>query len=362
MKAFFIYLLKLLLPIVVIIVLINMIVDPTHQISLNHKYESEILSILLEGHNATNVSNYNERILKAKLVQQYKGRHFNYVILGGSPVMQMSSDMYNNSQILNLGVSHGCFKDFIAFYEMTKEFDISMDTLILGVLPSFFNTTKGDDGWACNRTYYYHFTGKSEVSKSFSLLSAAAKMTGINSGMIKTLFSTDYFKTSVEWLLSGNLEALEPTDIVLNKGYTYYKDGSMSYSEKFRNNSVEDAEKYANTWRVEKEFVSDADTENVKIFESLVDDCLSRDIKMVLLMMPLHPIYYKRVYGSDVITEQESFIIRKADTLQIPLRGRCSPALSGYGAKDFMDQAHLKREVVRSFIQTHVFVENNIEN
>lgn len=339
----------------VIIVLVNMIVDPTHRISLNHKYENDILSILLEGHNVTNVSNYNERILKAQLVQQYKGRHFNYVILGGSPVMQMSSDMYNNSQILNLGVSHGCFKDYIAFYEMTKEFNISIDTLIFGILPSFFNTTLGDDQWAFNRKYYYRFTGKDEASEPFSLRATLDKMTGYNLGVIKTLFSADYFKTSVECLLRGNIEAMQPTDIFLNKGYTCYKDGSMSYSEKYRNNSINDAEKHAKTWRIENEFLSIADTENVSIFEKLVDDCSDRNIELLLLMMPLNPIYYNRVYGSDVITKQEEFIIRKADTLNVTLRGRCAPSLSGYGVNDFMDQAHLKREAVRDFIQTYIF-------
>lgn len=332
-----------------------MIVDPSHRISLNHEYENEMINILSQGHNVTNVSNYNDRIFKSRLVEQNKGGHYNYVILGASPVMQMSSEMFNNSRVLNLGVSHGCFKDFIAFYEMTKEFDIAIDTLILGVLPSFFNTTEGNNDWTFNRKYYYSFAGSNENNESFSLRSTLDKMTEYNFGMIKMLFSIAYFKSSIECLINGNIERLKPTDSLLNKGYTYYKDGSMSYSEKFRNNTAAGAEIYANSWRVENEFISKPDVENVRLFEQLVGDCHNRNIKIILLMMPLHPVYYQRVYGSDRITEQEEYIILKNDSLHVLLSGRCAPSLSNYKANDFMDQAHLKREAVGRLINAYIY-------
>ena len=131
MKKFIIYVLSIVIPIFGGIALVNYLVDPGHIYSSS--YIEDVVEGARRGLCVTNVGNMDERIFKKKLIEVYKGKEFDFLVIGSSRVMTISEDCLNGGTLLNLGVSGSKLEDMIALCQICKENEVTnIETLKKG--------------------------------------------------------------------------------------------------------------------------------------------------------------------------------------------------------------------------------------
>jgi len=82
--------------------IINYTIDPGYIYA--DKLYDDLARAADKGLNADINTNIDERLYKEKLVAFNKNRKIDFLILGNSRVMTISSDCFKGKQILNLGV------------------------------------------------------------------------------------------------------------------------------------------------------------------------------------------------------------------------------------------------------------------
>jgi len=102
MKRFLLYVFTIVSPILVIMAIINYTIDPGYIYA--DKLYDDLARAADKGLNADINTNIDERLYKEKLVAFNKNRKIDFLILGNSRVMTISSDCFKGKQILNLGV------------------------------------------------------------------------------------------------------------------------------------------------------------------------------------------------------------------------------------------------------------------
>ena len=115
MKFFLVKLLIVLLPVLLFVVSINYLGDPAKLFVID--YEKTIASGILEGHNVTNLYNYNEGLLQKILITNGSSCPED-IVIGSSRTMNISSSMLKSKSFFNNGISGASIVDLIAIVEM----------------------------------------------------------------------------------------------------------------------------------------------------------------------------------------------------------------------------------------------------
>lgn len=113
MKKLFVKLAVIFVPLAVIVIATNFVIDPANIFS-SEKYVDGIASILASGNNADNITNYNERLLQKHFLQKQQQKNPDIVVMGSSRIMEISKNIFPSKQLLNIGVSHANINDLIA--------------------------------------------------------------------------------------------------------------------------------------------------------------------------------------------------------------------------------------------------------
>ena len=145
------------IPFAIIIVTINYNVDPANIFS-GDEYVDKIANIIASGNNADNILNCNERLLQKHFLQKQKEKNPDVVIMGSSRIMEISSNVYSNKTLLNIGVSHANINDLIALAGLMNELKIKPKEVVINVDP--FLICKGDKGadeWVTLKEYHQEF-------------------------------------------------------------------------------------------------------------------------------------------------------------------------------------------------------------
>lgn len=335
MKRFIIYMLCLGLPIFVGMASINYFVDPAN---VFHTEETigKAISILKSGHNVMNLTNYNERELKKRLAEMHKGEHFDYIILGSSRMMQISSQMLDRKNILNLGVSGVSFQDIIAFYEICKENKITTDKFIIGIDPSFFNANNNDTRWGTLGEYYSRFSGE--------------PFTPVCTW--DNLYDISYFKSSLKSILKAK-KPITATDKYENEGSTLHIDGSIYYDKKYRTRTQSEVDNDAKTMAMRGEYstIREVSALYVSIFQKMIDECKNSNTNIIIYKLPFHPAFYKKLFALSGVVEQSTAVSDVARKNGIPVMGSYNPSDLGYNETAFYDGLHPKREIDEELVK-----------
>ena len=152
MKKFLIYILLVVAPVLLLIAGVNYWIDPANVL------HSSYVEKIIEGHKMSkNVtitgSNMDERSYKRRLAEINKSSHFEYIVLGSSPTMTLSEDIFTPSKLLNLSVSSCKLEDIMALLQICNDNDLTCDTLIIGIVPTYFN--ENDKGWRFIRVFVF---------------------------------------------------------------------------------------------------------------------------------------------------------------------------------------------------------------
>lgn len=337
MKSFIKYILSILFPVFGVMALLNFIIDPGHIYSSS--YIDDVIEGARRGLNVTNVSNMNERIFKKKLIETYKGRNFDYLIIGSSRVMTISEDCLRGSTALNLGVSGSKLEDMIALYQICIDNNVHFKTVIIGTDPTLFNGNDKDNRWEAIGSFYNEYNGEKQIN-----LEANFKFT-----LFQNLFSPSYFKTTLKDLpnaLKGNAK-IEYVKTFINDGGTKRPDGSIYYAKEYRESpqSLVDNDAMTCNHGSFNDFTSLSE-ERKSIFTNFIDNLQSKGINIIIWRCPYHPLFYKRIMAMKGILPSISFIGNYAKKNNFKVIGDFNPQKLGLTNKDFYDGFHMKKETV----------------
>lgn len=337
MKKFIIYVLTTIIPIFGGIALINYVVDP------GHIYSSSYIDNVVEGARkglcVANVSNMDERIFKKKLTEVYRGKKFDYLIIGSSRVMTISEDCLKGGKALNLGVSGSKLEDMVALYQICKENGISFKNVIIGTDPTLFNANDKDSRWKSIGSYYNAYKGDNnyDVNKAFKIT------------LLKNLFSPSYFKSAIKGIPSALVRSakLEYVESYMNDGGTKRPDGSIYYAKEYRENPQSWVDNDAVTCKHGSfnDFTSFSEDRKA-IFTEFVETLNSNGSNIIILCCPYHPIFYKRAIAMKGLPPSITFIKEYAKNNNYKIIGSFNPDDLGLTRKDFYDGFHVRKETV----------------
>ena len=124
-------LLIIIVPVGLMIVATNYLVDPANIFSGAH-YVDGIANILTRGHNVDNLSNYDERLFQEQMIKRLH-KAPDIVVLGSSRVMEIGSSFFPGETVLNCGVSHGNINDLFAIIGTLDSMNKLPSEMVIGV-------------------------------------------------------------------------------------------------------------------------------------------------------------------------------------------------------------------------------------
>lgn len=245
MKLFIKEVLLYLLSFILLIMLVNLLSDPSNLFS--KKNEEEISSHISSGQNVTYSTNVDERLLQELIIQKI---HYTptTLVLGSSRVMLVGLD-YFNDLFFNSSVSAASLKDIIAIYNIYLSNDKAPSNLVIGIDPWMLNDNNGLNGWRSIKSYYDNYKAKETYSSSLT-----------NSIYnYKQLLSLSYFQTSVLNILKKRFNIFKTPPVVptakwVNDTFTKRIDGTISYDKNYREVTSEIVNQKARDYLSSKKF------------------------------------------------------------------------------------------------------------
>ena len=303
-------------------------------------FEKKIVSIITKKKNATNLSNFDRRILAREIVDA-STKSPEILILGSSRIMLINSSYFFNQTLINNGVTGASIQDIIAIYQMYKTKKILPRKIILGVDPWIFNINNEQSEWLTLSKEYYSYYNKENIETK-------------NIHKIKQLLSLAYFQSSYKNLFSNSLP------LSVNKRYndtnTILYDGSLTYGKEYRENTQEVVNNKAKTflqngiYSLEKfdSISSDLSSE----FQNFCNEILNNDIELNFFLTPYHPIVFKKIENEyKIVLEIENMIEEFAKKSNIKYAGSFSPKKSNLNETHFYDGMHLNEEGVKIILK-----------
>ena len=285
MKKFIINLIIITIPVLTILLSTNYFGDAAKLFDEN--YEKEIAKIIVNGEFATNVVNYDERLLQKELIMSELNP--DVVVIGSSRAMQITSELFPNESFFNNSVSGARVEDLISLYQLYKINKKQPKKIIIGVDPWLFNDNRKDIRWESLSEYYFQFLNKehtvSKKSKKYS-----------------ELFSLSYFQSSLKSMprvLLGKNKP-EPTLKKENRLSTKLTDGSLVYGDDLRKATQNEIDKQINIFASSEVMYGFENFDNVstiywKVFIQLIEDMQKNNIEVEFFLSPYAPIVYNRI-------------------------------------------------------------------
>lgn len=324
-------------PVALLICAINITIKPSYV------YKCDIMDNIIakakDGWNATNVSSdIDERLFKKKYVELYHDKNIDYLILGSSRLMTVSSEAVNGMKVLNLAISGAKIEDLVAIYQASIDNNIHADNVIIGVDPLFFNSNYGGDWWKTIAEYYYEFTNTS--------------YDGGYQQIRNRLFSIDYFRKAITAIQERPQEINEIrfSKNYIHDGFTRRHDGSIYYPKSYRKRGGEEIDEIA---KIKDDGEYDFDTLSltaIHLFELLIKSIQSQNSKVTIICCPYHPIFYQRITQRKCIQGTYTYLQNIAKKRKITIVGNYNPQKVGFNRKDFYDEAHPQKESLDNLI------------
>ncbi len=359
--------------IVLAVPLVNYNIDPSrlYHTSRADSLELQAVSYLLNGQNAANLSNCNERLIRREYLR-LTDRQIGTVVLGSSRGALITADMLGVDDFFNLSVSGAALEDLIGVYGYARLCGQNPAKVVISIDPWLLNDNFSDprawDAFGDGLLYSFSELLDVENDRSYSPSglydpdqSGETSLLALSGDLKKNLFSIPYFQTALQHWASGAYVAYSsvvPTDAVEGMTGIMRADGSYSYPAAYRN-----ADEAAISVRAETslpaailglENYDNLDSANRALFEAFVAALIGQGVEVSFLLQPVSPVLYDHM-----LTEEryESFFAAEAmfrsiaETNGISLYGSFNPHDTGLTAFDFYDGYHVKPAQVAVYVQ-----------
>lgn len=346
MKKFVLRTIYVSLPLLIIIIIVNYFGDAGR--IFTNEYEKKIATILLENKLATNIDNFDERLLQEELINRWN-KPINTLILGSSRTMLLNKDNLKDSSLLNNSVSGASLEDLIAIYQLHRNKKTLPKKVIIGIDPWTFNINHGQSRWKSISKYYSQFLGETKENDSYF-------------SKYMELISLSYFQNSLKFIpdvIKGNNEPIA-TDSMHNVTNTKLPDGSLIYSNDYRNSSQakinNKIDLYLSNELYSIENYNELSKKYWLEFEKLITTIKAEHSKIEIFLCPYAPQVYDVVEKKYIqVVETEKKLLEFVKVNSIKLHGSFNPYLLGLDSTDFYDGMHCKEKAINQIINVSTF-------
>lgn len=332
------------IPLALIVVLTNFIVDPANIFS-GEKYVGQIAGILASGNNADNITNYNERLLQKHYLQKHKGQSPDLIVMGSSRVMEISKNIFANTTMYNIGVSHANIHDVVALAGLMEQENIKPKKVLINVDP--FLIAQGDKGaneWTTLKEYHNEFI---EANCQGYVQESTENEEDNQLKKYYTLLTFDYFKNSLEFLIKGNSKAVVNTGKQSPVKSGRFADGSIAYSYKYQHPDTLITENVAHN--MGKISLTPIDDGKLKLLNCLLTYFAKNGVEVSFVMLPVHKAYYNAVnkQQNSIFNMYEAFYTKLANENKLKIWGSFSAEKMGLCNADFYDTYHCSGDAIK---------------
>ena len=339
----------LVLPLIMMVGLINYAIDPARLFHLGK--EEQMAQLTLEGKEFPVEANYDERIYQKKVIQGFKQAN-DVVVLGSSRSLSIGKEVVPTRSFFNSSVSGASLEDYLAIYEMYRERHQLPKTIILTVDPWLLNKNNGQVRY---RSVY------PEYERMVNVLDARSRVaSGDSLYKISQLLSVTYFQNSL-MVAARTISRWKYKPVETKPGQELnikLADGSWQYPLYVQNMINANVTQAAISYTSEKEVYamrvfSGLNPHLTELFERFIDRMMQDGVKVVLLLVPYHPVAYERMMqrtDTRIMNQCERYFIETARQRNLRVIGSYDPLklqMSGY---DFYDAMHPKRAVIEKLV------------
>lgn len=338
-----------LLPIPITLILTNYFVDPGKIFYKHGFYEKGIVKILSNGENVENLSNYDERLLQKFYIDKLKEKK-NLVVLGSSRAMQINSNITGERDMFNSSVSGASLQDLMAIYGIYREKNLAPKKIILGLDPWILNKNNNQIRWKSIQEDYFYIQNK--------IKNESGKTEKFDEKYLE-LVSLSYFQSAVDILGKDENVGYKSTKLDASKTNVKRKDGSLSYSEKVRNESKEEVRKKALEY-VSKDYIyclenfKEMDREYKTQFEKFINLIQGDGAEVVFFLSPYYPYVYNKISTSSeykIVDDVEKYFRKFSKDKNIKVYGSYNPQNANCNEEDFYDGMHIKPSGVKKMLK-----------
>lgn len=312
-------------------------------------YNQEIVDILSQGKNATNLSNYDERNFQRLWINSYSTKP-STIVLGSSRSLDIRGEFIGSDKFRNNSVTGASIQDLIGIYQLYKEQGNLPKKIIINCDPWLLNRNNGRTKWVNIAPEYHAFFGR--------------KFSKEKEDNLYQLISFSYFQASFKNLkkvLKGSSRP-HPTLEIDNKRDTKLFDGSLVHGVTYQTLPESEVEKRAKAYILGEVYgISGFDSISTKItdeFEAMLLDMKKNSIQVCLLMSPYHPIVFSEVEKKHKnVLASEVYFQRVAKNFGFPCVGSYNPDLCGLNGTHFFDGMHLTASGMQEFLKQNFKLE-----
>jgi hypothetical protein len=335
-RAFAARLSLIILPVGLLVAAFNYFVDPANIFS-SKQYILGIAEILSKGHNVDRLSNYDDRMLHEAMIKRLD-RTPDEIVIGSSRIMEIGSDFFPGRSVLNCGVSHANIDDCIAIVGMLDSFQRLPQHILINLDPGLL-VAHGTDQWQSLLPYHSYFLEKAGIPEK--------KLYTQKIGKWSSLFSLDYFKESLSFMVSRQRK--DYADIGLNepKGYGRFPDNTIHYPENYVHPDTMKLSANATVIAQHEEFA--AAPEKQHLLDVLIEFLKSRQVNIEFIMLPYYYEYFMAVNQKhqDQFDQSEKYFRKLAADNHISIKGGFNPRLLRIDVSQFYDLYHCSKSAIR---------------
>lgn len=352
---------------------VNYHIDPSrlYHTSRADSLELQAVELLLEGKNAANLSNCNERLIRREYLRR-TGRQLDTVVLGSSRGAMITAEMLGEENFFNLSVSGATTDDLIGLYGYLMLCGQQPDRVVISLDPWMLNDNYVDTrsweafgdglihayselfGESLDRVYQPSGLYDPQSDNRVGLLQLSGELK-------QNLFSIPYFQSSLQSLANGNYAVysqIVATELQEGETGVMRADGSYSYPADYRNADLDTVIQRAETSLPDSilglEDYPSLDTGNRTTFERFVQALTSGGVQVEFLLEPISPVLYDYMKTEPryaTFFQVEELYRSIAESCGIPVAGSFDPYALGLDAGDFYDGYHLRPERVEQLAQ-----------
>jgi hypothetical protein len=320
----------------------NYIVDSA--MIFNSSYElRKVADALINGKMIAGLKNCDERQLQKAIIENSEGK-INIIFVGSSRGMQIRGRFLSvgdgSQKFFNHGMSGSSLEDYLAIIGLYESKSSLPLKIIIGVDPWIFNKNNGQSRWTAIGKYYENslrniYGTKVEVDLSDNL-------------KYLQLINLDYTKANLDTITAQNKKVkFYITDTSEVDDSIREPDGSTHYpfNVRFQKDitTQSNAKEYANAPVYSLENFTELS--NTKLFEDFINYLQKKNIEVMFLLCPYHPITYNLLVKDPkykIIMDAEIYLRNIASARRMKISGSYDPESDHFSSMDFTDGMHGK--------------------
>ena len=268
------------------------------------------------------------------------------IVIGSSQVASMSREEVGRETFMNHWINSANIEDFYVILGMYEERLTLPEEIILAIDPSIFNHNREESRW---------YDAAEDFNYMLGIISGSQDKVGSDNifKKAKAIFSLHYAIENYKNMNNNNIDYLQPEDLAVaenlsrpDDGYILKSDGSVEFRFDYDGMSLNDREKmirkHLSIGIYSCENFDAIDELARKRFQDLIEFLMSRDLKVVILLPPYHPMVYERIaadaYYSNILEVEDMLRNIKG----VVVVGSYDPSIDGYNEEDFFDGIHIE--------------------